>query len=82
MELRFKKFQRSAHNFVDIHGLKVGGGHLGKVAEAADDHSQVRQFGEQRGSAFAKNLVKFARMALTSAQQILNRNLKREEGIL
>ena len=57
-ELRFEKLAGAANHLVHVHRLKLGRGHLGKVAEASDDGLQVGKFGQQGCGALAENLVK------------------------
>src|SRR5579862_7984772 len=65
-----------------MHTLKVRLRHLRELAEAIDDGLQIRYFCQQRDSALTKDLVKHGRILLTSTDQVLDRQLQREEGIL
>src|SRR5262249_38728253 len=47
-----------------------------------DDLLELREFGEQRGSAFAKDLVKLVGIALAGALHVFDGDLQRKERIL
>ena len=56
-------------------------GHLGEIAEAADDGVEIGEFGFQRGGGFAENFLKLLGAKLAGALEIFDGDLQREKRV-
>src|SRR4029077_12873566 len=81
IELRFKQANDVAQGFVDVDAAELRSGHLGKIAEAANDAVEISELGFERGCSFAKNFLKLLGTKLAGALEILDGDLQGEERI-
>ncbi len=81
-DLSLEELHHAADQFVEINRLKLRRRHLGKIAEAADDGLQIGDLREQGSGALAEDLVELRGRFFPRAQQVLYRDLQREERVL
>src|SRR5208283_5250897 len=81
IELRLEQANSVAQSFVDIDMHELRSGHLGKIAEAADDAVEVGEFGFERGGGFAKNFLELLGTKLAGTLKIFDGELQGEKRI-
>ena len=60
-ELGLEESHSAAHDLIQMHRLELWRRHPGEITEAADDHLQIGELCQQRGSALAKDFLKLSR---------------------
>src|SRR5262249_17954627 len=81
-ELALKELGHAANQLVEIDFLKLGRRHFRKITEASDDGLEVGDLSQERGRAFAENLIKLLGRILAGADEVLYGDLQRKERIL
>ncbi len=82
LQLRLKDSQHGADNVVDLGRLALRLRHSGELAEAADDRFQIADFGQQRRGSLVEDLLEQFGSFLLCADQVLDRDLQREQRVL